>query len=182
MLPQKNIEWKIVYKGFSSTVWTPTAQNSAATSVGGRAESSSQASLTCRAGDKQPQPRLRVKISTWRWPLGVLGRPYTLSFFWHHRWCSLLLPQRPAFPESSMSFRRTQSAGVWVWAVLMVSGSGPTTAGPTRGVHGARGSQKPIPGAPRGTPSLHSHKAQSLHFWEGSWLLSAQESTGPVGS
>ena len=105
MLSQKNIEWKIVYKGFSSTVWTPTAQNSAATSVGGRAESSSQASLTCRAGDKQPQPRLRVKISTWRWPLGVLGRPYTLSFFWHHRWWSLLLPQRPAFPESSVSFR-----------------------------------------------------------------------------
>ena len=43
----------------------PQAQNSKATTVGGRAESGPQAPLTCRAGDKQPQPRLRVKVSPW---------------------------------------------------------------------------------------------------------------------
>jgi len=40
--------------------------------VGGRAERDPQASLTCRAGDKQPQPQLRVKVSPWRWAFGVL--------------------------------------------------------------------------------------------------------------
>ena len=40
--------------------------------MGGRAERDPQASLTCRAGDKQPQPQLRVKVSPWRWAFGVL--------------------------------------------------------------------------------------------------------------
>ena len=86
------------------------------------------------------------------------------------------------FPQEQRVFQENPVTGVWAGATLVVSGLRPCCWGTLPRGRGARGARTPALGAPGGTPSPHGHRAQSPHFWEGSWLLSTQESTGPVGS